>query len=126
MKTTLIAFSILAGLMIGGSYFHRTTDELCQDLQDELKIGSAFAQEENWASATQTFEQMQRNWENGSKSLAVFTHHDLLDNIKISLARIISASQSNDIRTLRLETATFLEELRDLQQADRLEIGNVF
>lgn len=126
MKTTLIAFSILATLMIAGAYFHRTTDQLCKNLQEELEIGSNFAQVENWDAATKTFTNMLRTWENGAKSLAVFTHHDLLDSIRISLARITSASKSNDINTLQLEIATFLEELRDLQEADRLELSNVF
>ncbi|MBE6915084.1 MAG: DUF4363 family protein [Ruminococcaceae bacterium] len=126
MKATLTSLLILTMLIGSGIYFHHVTENTCGFLHDNLKAATDHVAASNWDEANKTFLLMQKTWEKRKKYLALFTHHNLLDNVQIALARVAAASESRDASALSVECASLKKELDDLHHADRLEAENIF
>ncbi len=126
MKTTLVSFFIFAILIGSGIYFHYRTENTCSFLHENLKKANEEIAENNWSEASKTFQLMQKIWNEEKQHLALFTHHDLLDNVQIALARVSAAAEGRSIDALRIESASLKKELDDLHHADHLELENIF
>ena len=126
MKATLFSLLILAVLVGSGIHFHHATENTCEFLHKNLKTATNHVLENNWDEANKTFSRMQETWNEKKKYLALFTHHDLLDNVQIALARVAAASAAHDADALKIECASLKKELDDLHHADRLEAENIF
>ncbi len=126
MKATLVSFFILALLIGSGLYFHYVTENTCSFLHESLQKANEEIAQSNWSEASKTFQHMQKTWDEDKSHLALFTHHDLLDNVQTALARVAAAAECRDIDALRIECASLKKELDDLHHADRLEPENIF
>lgn len=126
MKATLTSLLIIAVLIGSGIYFHYVTENTCAFLHENLETATDHVSANNWDEANKTFSLMQKTWDKHKKYLALFTHHDLLDNVQIALARVAAASESRDTNALSVECASLRKELDDLHHADRLEAENIF
>lgn len=126
MKATLFSLLILTVLIGSGIYFHHVTEETCSFMHENLQTATEHVTAKNWNEANKTFLLMQETWDKRKTHLALFTHHDLLDNVQIALARVTAASESHDEEAFKVECASLKKELDDLHHADRLEAENIF
>ncbi len=88
MKTSLFAFLfallILSGVIFYMGYLKSVTDEL-SDLTEAVSLA---AREENWASCLDQCEKLEKKWENVETILSIFTNHNELDDIEMTITEI--------------------------------------
>lgn len=126
MRTFIIAIILLClicgGLSIYGVYLDRESEALLSALSPLYDAVLA----ENWDAAESLFSEMERLLEEKTPQLAVFTDHDILDDINETAARAQGYVRCREAPECIAEMESLRAMLRHIPKREALTFYNIF
>ena len=126
MKTSACAFLLLAVILASGIWFNSTLSKTCAKYETELNVCFSQASTKHWIEATQTLEKLKERLETRKTLFAVFSHHDLLEQIETALTRVEAAARQQDSVQFAIEYNTLKETINALRESEKTNAANIF
>lgn len=126
MKTVIIVLIILAlfvGLSMWGEHFVSTSSAR---LSEKIEIMQKEVQENNIDTALELISAFNNEWQKIFSSWEAVISHEELEEIDISLARLKSYLQSQDLSSAKAELAVLHHLIKHLPDKTKLRFGTLF
>ena len=123
----LATLAVILALVIGmGAWFNHSLQTSSDDLTGQIEMLSSTIRQQDWETAVEHSENLEKLWEQKAKWWPVFLDHQEMDNIEFSLARVKEyvISQDDSLSLGQLSELKLMIEHIPRKEAVNLE--NIF
>ncbi len=123
----LTTLAVILALVIGmGAWFNHSLQTSSDDLTGQIEMLSSTIRQQDWETAVEHSENLEKLWEQKAKWWPVFLDHQEMDNIEFSLARVKEyvISQDDSLSLGQLSELKLMIEHIPRKEAVNLE--NIF
>ena len=118
---------LLAALIIGSSVFaqkllKRDSDELGKFITEIEKSSES----KNWEQAASDISKVSEMWSAVKGTWSALIDHQEIDNIDVTLSRLLSLIQTEEVPSVLSEAAALKKYIEHIPQKEKLDFSNLF
>ncbi len=123
----LTYIALLAALIIGSSVFaqkllKRDSDELGKFITEIEKSSES----KNWEQAASGISKVSEMWSGVKGTWSALIDHQEIDNIDVTLSRLLSLIQTEEVPSVLSEAAALKKYIEHIPQKEKLDFSNLF
>jgi hypothetical protein len=123
----LVTLTAILSLIIGMAvWFNHSLQETADDLSRQIDGISLAIVQQDWQSAAQQSEQLEREWEEKAQWWPVFLDHQEMDNIEFSLARVKEYAASRNTALSLGQLAELKLMIEHIPRKEAVNLENIF
>lgn len=127
MSRTAITLLLVTLLLIGlGIYEEHYISTTAEQLIDQLAPAEKAIKRRDWDRAEKTFKELAEGWSKKKDIWAVFLHHDEIDNIDTSVAKVAGYTKTRDKSLALAEIITLRLLISHIPEMESLSPSVIF
>ena len=123
----LTTLAVILALVIGmGAWFNHSLQTSSDDLTGQIKLLSSTIRQQDWETAVEHSENLEKLWEQKAKWWPVFLDHQEMDNIEFSLARVKEYVISQDDSLSLGQLSELKLMIKHIPRKEAVNLENIF
>ena len=123
----LTTLAVILALVIGmGAWFNHSLQTSSDDLTGQIKLLSSTIRQQDWETAVEHSENLEKLWEQKAKWWPVFLDHQEMDNIEFSLARVKEYVTSQDDALSLGQLSELKLMIEHIPRKEAVNLENIF
>jgi hypothetical protein len=123
----LTTLAVILALVIGmGAWFNHSLQTSSDDLTGQIQLLSSTIRQQDWETAVEHSENLEKLWEQKAKWWPVFLDHQEMDNIEFSLARVKEYVTSQDDALSLGQLSELKLMIEHIPRKEAVNLENIF
>ncbi|NLX03143.1 MAG: DUF4363 family protein [Syntrophomonadaceae bacterium] len=123
----LATLAVILALVIGmGAWFNHSLQTSSDDLTGQIEMLSSTIRQQDWETAVEHSENLEKLWEQKAKWWPVFLDHQEMDNIEFSLARVKEYVTSQDDALSLGQLSELKLMIEHIPRKEAVNLENIF
>jgi hypothetical protein len=123
----LATLAVILALVIGmGAWFNHSLQTSSDDLTGQIQLLSSTIRQQDWETAVEHSENLEKLWEQKAKWWPVFLDHQEMDNIEFSLARVKEYVTSQDDALSLGQLSELKLMIEHIPRKEAVNLENIF
>lgn len=126
MKRFVIVMVMLAGILGSGFFSLFRLKNIVDQMETELSVLSELAEQKQAQDLQQKTQEFQQLWEDEERVMMRYIHHDELDTITGTAARLLALAKHENYAELAAEIARLRHLIRHIYESEMPSFQSIF